>query len=87
LDRGWKQMAAVAPAWLLQRFRIDWKNVDSRWGRWGRKRRQQEARNYHESLQLSAEDIMAAVEYMLSLPLGSGTTDISTVWKNDIFGV
>jgi DNA-directed RNA polymerase subunit beta len=41
----------------------------------GRKRVNKKLGVDHESLQLSAEDLIAAVEYILSLPLGSGSTD------------
>ncbi|RTL44913.1 MAG: DNA-directed RNA polymerase subunit beta [Candidatus Melainabacteria bacterium] len=44
-------------------------------GHLGRKRVNKKLGVDHESLQLSAEDIMAAVEYILNLPLGNGTTD------------
>jgi len=56
-------------------------------GTLGRKTRHKKLGIDHESLQLEREDIMAAVEYMLSLPLGSGTTDNIDSLENRLSGL
>jgi len=54
-------------------------------GTFGRKRVNKKLGIDHESLQLSAEDIMPRRIHS-QLALGNGTTDTSTVWKTDTCG-